>query len=111
MRVVEVVEDELAQVWRDAAAAAAEDQMQTQGAASAKEAGDEYEYDEYAVVDDAEVEAGDAVFEEEIFWDEADEEAADEEAYGDYDEDSNAEGQDYPEEESSGEDDFERFER
>jgi len=94
------LEDELEQVWRDAAAAAAEEKAKVQAGDGD---GGEYVYDEYMAADGGDDEGGDdeAVFEEEIWWDEAEEAALDASGYEYSDEDSNAE-QDYPDEESSG---------
>ena len=105
------LEDELAQVWADAAVAAAEGQAHSAGASAAGEGGglggsegeDEYVYDEYTVADGADDQEGsDVMCQEEIWWEEVDLDAFGLEEGADYsDDDSNAEGQDYPEDESS----------
>lgn len=92
------LEEELAQLWRDAAAAAAAETKQGLEHAT-HDLGEEYVFDEYIPVADAD-EEGEDVFEEEIWWEEPIDEAWDEgTCYSD--DDSNAEGQDYPEDESS----------
>ncbi|KAL1504254.1 hypothetical protein AB1Y20_010663 [Prymnesium parvum] len=95
------LQEELAQVWRDAAAVASEVLQQD---SAMKEAVDEFVFDEYVTVESVDEEEGDeGMFAEEVWWEEPEEEQW--EGTGDYsDADSNAEGQDYPEEESSEDD-------